>query len=212
MGTGRPVDESARTVARERYGFKSPCLHIPIAARTEDDIATYVGPVAAVLAPARPDGVNNALLIEPVPAPELDPRLPIWEIPESAVLHCARQVWVHVDFSGYRGSYARAFPGETLDLLVLDHVLNRRQARLDGFSFLRIVPIGRPANSSSGGLSEKWGVEHHKKVAGTSGDWHLSSRIRYADIADIVKMLGRKTGGSVQEGVQEALEWVEPRR
>lgn len=211
-GTRRPVDESARRVAVERYGFASQCLHIPVAARTEDDVATFVGPVAAVLARPRADGVNNALLVEPVPIPELDMRLPIWAMPESAVLHRPRQVWVHVDFSGYRKAYGKAFPAERLDGIVLDHVLNRRQARLHGFFFLRVVPICRSANSSSGGLSERWGVEHSGTVAGTSRDWHRTARIRHADIADIAKMLDRKTGGSVQEGVQEALGWIEPRR
>jgi hypothetical protein len=186
-------------------------LHVPVAARTEDDVANFVGRIAAILARPRSDGTNSALLVESVSAPVLDTRLPIWALPESAVLHRSRQVWVHVDFAGYRGAFAKAFPDERLDGRVLDHVLNRRQARVYGFRFLRIVPIRRSPNSSSGGLSEKWGVEYAKKVAGTDRDWHRRSRIRYADLADIVKMLDRNTGGSVQEGVREALEWIDPR-
>lgn len=206
-----PIDEAARTIAVEHYGFRSACLHIPVAARAECDIATYVGPLAAPLASPRVGRQNVAWLVEPVSFPKADARLPLWAMPNSPVLHRSRQVWVHVDFRGYRAAYAKAFPSENLAGVVIDHVMNRRQARVYGFAFLRVVAIGRAANSSSGGLSEKWGVDYARSVVGTDHDCHRQARIRYADLADIVKMLDKNTGGSIQDGVCDALEWITPR-
>jgi len=91
---------------------------------------------------------------------------------------------------------------------VLDHVLNRRVARLKGFSYLRIVPISRGANSSSGGLSEKWGVEYHSSPSMVKKNREYPAFIQYADIADITKMLNLKTGGSIQDGVNDVIKLV----
>jgi hypothetical protein len=147
---------------------------------------------------------NRALLVETYEAPEIDNRLPIWRLKEAALLHCPKQVWVHVDYSGYRSAYIKAFPSEDLTGLVLDHVLNRRTAQLKGFNYLRIVPISRAANSSSGGLSEKWGVEYHSTPEMVRRNNESPAFIQYADLADLVKMLNMKTGGSLQDPVNEA--------
>ena len=74
--------------------------------------------------------------------------------------------------------------------------MNRRVARLKGFRYLRIVPISREANSSSGGLSEKWAVAYHGTPDMVATNKRLGTLIQYADLADIVKMLNIKTGGS----------------
>lgn len=146
---------------------------------------------------------NRALIVEPYYIPKRD-ALPIWHLPESSILHHPRQVWVHVDYTGYRKAYVKA-----LGILkgcgnVLDHVMNRRVARLKYFSYLRIVPISREANSSSGGLSEKWAVEYHSSPKMCEVNRDSPARIQYADLADIVKMLNIKTGGSLQNQVNEA--------
>jgi hypothetical protein len=133
------------------------CCHIPIAARNEAAIAKYIGRIAHVLTPASP---NKALLVHPYDAPSLNRHLPIWAMPESAILHHPQQVWVHVDYKGYRAAYAKALPGESLKNVVLDHILNRKMARAMRFDYLRIVPISREANSSSGGLPERWGIAY----------------------------------------------------
>jgi hypothetical protein len=73
-----------------------------------------------------------------------------------------------------------------------------------GFPYLRIVPISRAANSSSGGLCEKWGVEYHSTPEMVAVNRANPAQIQYADIADIVKMLDMKTGGSLQDPVNEA--------
>jgi hypothetical protein len=194
------IDEYAKAKAIRVYALP-PCLHIPIAARHESAIERFIGHIVTDLTPASP---TKALLIHSYQAPSLNPNLPIWTLKESDVLHRAKQLWVHVDFDDYRSAYAKAFPDEDLTELVLDHVLNRRMARLKGFDYLRIVPISRAANSSSGGLPEKWGVEYHSTPEMVKVNKENPAFIQYADLGDIVKMLNIKTGNSLQDAVNEA--------
>lgn len=195
-----PIDTHAKEIAIKKYALP-PCLHIPVAARDEYAIQKYIGNISLVLMAGNP---NKALLVETHETPEINNRLPIWRLKEAALLHCPKQVWVHVDYSGYRSAYIKAFPGEDMTGLVLDHVINRRVARLKGFHYLRIVPISRAANSSSGGLSERWAVEYHSTPEMVRRNNESPAFIQYADLADIVKMLSIKTGGSLQDPVNEA--------
>jgi hypothetical protein len=201
------IDERARGLALTRYGLPL-CLHLAIGARDEDAIEQYVGQIESVLTTDRD---CKTLLVHRYDPPEVDPRLLIWERPEAAILHAGRQVWVDVEARAYRKAYATAFPDQDLRYVVLDHVMNRRVARLKGFRYLRIVPISRVANSSSGGLAEKWGVAHHSTPRMMALNQNHATFIEYADLADIVKMLDRKTGGSVQDGVNEAQALIRPR-
>lgn len=194
------VDEFARRLATERFGLPL-CLHIPIAARDEAAIYSHVGCVIDVLVPGTPP---KAVLVDTTCPVTIDATLPVWGLLEASVLHRSPQVWVHVDFAGYRRAYAKAFPMEDLQDRVLDHVMNRRVARLKDFMYLRLVPITRGANSSSGGLSEKWAVEYHGSAEMRTKHLASSARIQYADLADIVKMLNQKTGGSLQDPVNDA--------
>lgn len=194
------VDEYAEKMAMERFGFP-PCLHVPIAARDEATIQAYVGIVCKVISPGTP---SRALLVEIAQQPKINTKLPIWSLPEAAVLHFPQQLWVHVYYSDYRVAYTKAFPKQDVKDLVVDHVMNRRVARLKGFFYLRVVPISRQANSSSGGLSEKWAVEYHSSAQMRAQNLASPAKIQYADLADIVKMLNRKTGGSLQDPVNEA--------
>jgi hypothetical protein len=148
------VDELARELALTRYALPL-CLHIAIGARDEDAIERFIGRIETVLMAA---SARTALLVHAYDLPEVDTRLPIWKMPEAAILRHPRQIWVHVDCRQYRQAYAKAHPEQDLKGLVLDHVMNRRVARLKRFNYVRIVPISRAANSSSGGLSEKWGA------------------------------------------------------
>ncbi len=198
------IDERAKEKVIKDYGFP-PCIHIPIAAIDENAITRFIGEIVDVLVPSMP---NKALVVQPYKIPELDMRMPIWQMNEAAVLHHPRQVWVHVNYSGYRKAYIKAFPNEDLSGLVLDHVLNRRVARLKSFNYLRIVPISRGANSSSGGLSEKWGVEYHSTSSMVKKNKENPTFIQYADLADITKMLNLKTGGSIQDGVNDVINLV----
>jgi hypothetical protein len=194
------IDQEARDRALRVYALPV-CCHIPIAARDEAVIEKYIGHIARVLTSASP---NKALLVHPYDGPPLNRRLPIWSLKESAILHHPQQVWVHVDYRGYRGAYAKAFPGEFLNDLVLDHILNRRMARAMRFDYLRITPISRGANSSSGGLPEKWGIAYQSSPGMLQVNAGRQSFIQYADLGDIVKMLNLKTGGALQDAVNEA--------
>ncbi len=200
----RPIDEHATRIPM-RSGLL-PCLYVPIAARDTFAIERYVGRIATQLMPKSPD---MALLVEAYEPEKADARLAIWDIPESAVLHLSRQVWVHVDYRAYRPAYRHAFPDFNLTGLVLDHVMNRRVARLKGFAYLRVVPISRRANSSHGSLSEGWAVEYHKSSEMREKNRISQAAVQYADLSDIVKMLNMQGGGSLMDKVNEAQKLVD---
>ena len=200
----RPIDEHATRIP-ERSGLL-PCLYVPIAARDTFAIERYVGRIATQLMPKSPD---KALLVEAYEPEKADARLAIWDVPEAVVLHFPRQVWVHVDYRAYRRAYLKAFPDFDLTDLVLDHVMNRRVARLKGFAYLRIVPISRGANSSHGSLSEGWAVEYHSSPEMREKNRASRAAVQYADLSDIVKMLNMQGGGSLMDNVNEAQKLVE---
>ena len=178
---------------------------MPIAARDTQAIETYVGTILRRLAPGCED---KALLVKSHQPETADPRLTIWSVAGAAVLHQSRQVWVHVDHSFYRRAYIQAFPNMDLKECVLDHIMNRRVARLKGFAFLRIVPISRAANSSHESLAERWGVEYHRSPAMMERNRISQARVQYADLCDIVKMLNMEGGGSFMDNLNEAQKLV----
>ena len=182
-----------------------PCLYVPIAARDLLAIETYVGGISRQLAPNSP---NMAVLVRADEPERPDARLAIWELPEAAILQAPSQVWVHVDFRAYRRAYMEAFRDFSSAGFVLDHILNRRVARLKGFQYLRIVPISRSANSSHGALSEDWSVKYHSSPEMRAKNNASLAHVQYADIADITKMLDRKGGGSLMDEVSEAQKLV----
>ena len=201
----RPIDPHATHIP-QASGLL-PCLYIPIAARDVNAIERYVGRILERLAPGP---LSNALLVEAHEPEKPDERLAIWRLPEAAVLHYPRQVWVHVDYKAYRRAYQRAFPNVDLTGLVLDHVMNRRVARLKCFTYVRIMPISREANSSHGSLSEGWGVEHQSAPRMRQINKVSQAVVQYADLADIVKMLNMQGGGSLMDIVNEAQKLVDP--
>jgi hypothetical protein len=182
-------------------------LYIPIAARDLDAITSYVGEIEKPL--ARGGSTNLAVLVAVNEPEERDSRLAIWDLAEAAMLHSRLQVWLHVDYRAYRRAYLRAFPEVDLTNSVLDHVMNRRVARLKGFTYLRILPISRGANSSHGSLSEGWAVDHHGSPEMMEKNRTSLARVQYADLADIVKMLNRKGGGSFMDNVNDAQRLVD---
>jgi len=183
-----------------------PCLYIPVAARDVQAIERYVGRILAPLARGSP---SRAVLVDVYEPEKPDNRLAIWGLPQAGVLHYPRQVWVHVDYTAYRRAYRRAFPNVDLTGLVLDHVMNRRVAKLKGFTYLRIVPISRAANSSHGGLSEGWGVDLHSSPRMRERNKTSQAVVQYADLADIVKMLNMEGGGSFMDTVNDAQRLVD---
>jgi hypothetical protein len=181
-----------------------PCLYVPIAARHIAAIETYVGNIVSELSRD-----SKALLVEAHDPEPQDYRLSIWSVPGAEVLHYPKQVWVQVDYTAYRGAYVRAYPVTDLSGLVLDHVMNRRLARLKGFSYLRIVPISRNSNSSRGSLSEGWGVDYHSTPEMMAKNRASLASVQYADLCDIVKMLNMEGGGSFMQNVNDAQKLVD---
>ncbi len=204
MTTGEIDHEAVRIP--QRSGLP-PCLYVAIGARDEAAIERHVG---RIVAPLGGGTAKRAWLIEAHDPPDRDARLPIWQMTGASIFHAPRQVWVHVDFGAYRQAYAQAFPTEDLRPVVLDHILNRRVARLKGLAYLRIIPISRPANSSSGGLSERWAVEYHSSPQMRQRNQESRASVQYADLADLVKMLDLKTGGAIMDPVNAAQSWVRP--
>lgn len=193
-------DDFAHEVAETKFGLPW-CLHIPIAARDEASIYSHVGSLVDVVVPGTP---SKAVLVQTEAPERMDSTLPIWQEPGASNLFRSPQLWVHVDFVDYRHAYAKAFPAEDIKGLDIDHVLNRHVAKVKDFLYVRLVAISQAANRSSGGLSEKWAVEYHGSERMRTKNLASPARIQYADLADIVKMLDRKTGGSLQDPVNEA--------
>lgn len=187
----------------------SECLYVPIAARSINAVNLYVGKIVAQLSPR---ANSRAVLVEADHPPSPDMNRPIWKLPQVSILHEKLQVWVHVDYSPYRAAYRRAFPEKDLDSIVLDHVLNRRVARLKEFPYLRIVPISRKSNSSHGGLSEKWAVEHHSSARQREFNAASKAQVQYADAADLAKMMDIGGRGQLMDGVNELQELIKPKR
>ncbi|MEK6282529.1 MAG: hypothetical protein AABN95_19380 [Acidobacteriota bacterium] len=202
--TRRQIDQHAIRIPQSS-GLLA-CLYVPVAARDTDAIERYVGRIVEGLSRR---SASKALLIEAHEPEEPDGRLTIWQHPGVAIVHEPRQVWVHVDYTAYRRAYRRAFPEADLTNLVLDHVMNRRVARLKGFTYLRIVPISRNANSSHGGLSEGWAVEYQSSPRMIELNKASQAMVQYADLADLVKMLNMEGGGSFMENVNDAQKLVD---
>lgn len=193
------IDSVAKSDVINRWAMPES-LHLPISAKDKESIARYIGNI--VLELSKPS-TDNAFLVE-VPEPKsINTKLAVWKLPESAILHQVLQVWVHVDYKGYRKAYIKVFPEEDITSLILDHIPNRRMAKVMGFNYVRIVPISKEANSSSGSLSEQWGVKYHSTPRMRKINRERNCFIQYADISCLVKMLNIKTGGGVMDAVNE---------
>jgi hypothetical protein len=200
------IDEIARERTLNRNGIPL-CLHVPIAAVDEAAIETYVGAIRRTLSGR---GAAQAFLVEAYSAEPRDLRYPIWDQPGSAELHRPLQVWVHIGYSRYRQAYRRAFPDENVTALVLSHAMNRRVAALKGFSFVRITPTSRGANSSSA-FAEGWAFTLHSEAYQMAANRRRGTFIEYADITDLMLMLDMKLGGGVMDAVNEGQKLVRPR-
>ena len=193
------IDTVAKLDAIHRWAMPESLL-LPISAKDKKSIARYIGNIVAEL--SMPN-TNNAFLVE-VPKPiSINTKLAIWKLPESKVLHKVLQVWVHVDYKGYRKAYEKAFPNEDISSLILDHIPNRKMAKIMGFNYVRIIPVSKGVNSSSGSLCEQWGVKYHSTPRMRKINKDKKSFIQYADLACLVKMLNIKTGGGVMDTINE---------
>jgi len=205
------IDLIARDIALHRSVLPE-CLHVPIAAVDEEAITTYIGDIVRPLAKDIP---SRAFLVRAKTPASIDNRLPIWEMTEANILHRQMQVWVHVGYTRYRNTYKKAFPSEDIEGKVLSHTMNRRVAILKGFQYVRITPVSRGANSSSG-FTENWGVAlHGAPLHGAPGKTPEEARrgasIQYADLSDLMLMMDLKLGGGVMSIVNEGQALVKPR-
>ena len=167
------------------------CLHVPIVAVDEEAITDHIGDIVEILSPGR------ALVVAIDPPPVRDIRLPIWAHPMVNVFFEPLQVWVSPNYTRYRQAYVRAKGHESVSGKVLAHVYNRRMATLRGYGFVRLVPVSRRANSSSG-FTEQWGVELATTDLGARRQ-RRGLRMQYADLGDLLVMLDISLGGGVQE-------------
>ena len=188
-----------------------PCLRVPVAASDLHSLTRFVGTIEGELSRC---GSLRALLIR-VPEPHSRPKdscdldLPVWDLEEAKVFHANPQVWVHVDYTRYRAAYKRVHPQLDLSEYVIDHIENRRRARFLGWQYLRLCHVTRTVNSSSGKASEQMGVDFAPTVVyRESMGW---GNIRYADVADLAKILGFRMGGVPMEGLEDVLHLFEPR-
>lgn len=194
------IDTVAKSDVITKWGMPES-LHLPIAAKGKESITKYIGNIVAELSAPN---TNNAFLVEAPEPTSINTKLAVWKLPESKVLHQVLQVWVHVDYKGYRKAYIKAFPDEDISSLILDHIQNRKMVKVMGFNYTRIIPITRGANSISGSLAEQWGIKYHNTPQMRKINSEKKSFIQYADLSCLVKMLNIKTGGGVMDAVNEA--------
>jgi hypothetical protein len=192
------INNVAREVAFKKWVLPE-CLHVPIAAVDELSICKYIGAIVGVVSF---NTARRALLVKIPPPPKRDQKLPIWELAESAVLYQPIQLWVHVNYTEYRKAYKRAFPKEDITKKVINHILNRRIARVKGYEYVRVSPVKRGVNSSSG-YSENWGVNLKRKPGMTKKEIRGGAHIQYADLSDLMVMMNIKVGGGNMDVVNE---------
>jgi hypothetical protein len=194
-----------------------PCLWIPIAAADRGAIECHVGRVIHTLV-GRSGRVEAFKVESSDHAFQRDPRVRLWKHPRAEEfakrLHPQHQVWVHVDFDGYRGAYIDAcrmppFPADYF----LDHVQNRRAIRARGYThpYLRLCPVSRRVNTSGGHQTGGEGLEREYLEAlprlpasqRAAAARAMSSRVVYADPMDLTKMLDIEPGTGILSGVRD---------
>jgi hypothetical protein len=191
-------------------------LHVPIAAESLEAIESYVGRIEkAVRGRVRP---INALVIEATRPPR-DGRVPLWGSPEADQfyerLHPEKQLWVHVDYGGYRAAWKRLGFGELSRNIFLDHLRNRAVVRISGYRhpFIRLCPVSRDTNTNSGLNIGVEGIEkaNIKKLAEFPDyiripmEEALAAPIVLADPFDLTKMLDIPPGLSEMQGTAQML-------
>lgn len=200
------VDHIARDNALHRWGLPE-CLHVPTGATDENAISKYIGEIVEVVSYRT---ANRAVLVRcKQPAPP-DAALPIWGLKNSKRLHDPVQLWVHIDYTAYRSAYKRTFPGDDISGKIISHAMNRRFGALTGFQYVRVTPVSRASNSSSG-MREDWGVSLYDPAKQTKEEMRRGASIRYGDLADLMLMMDIKLGGGIMDVVNEGQKLVEPR-
>lgn len=202
------------------FGLPS-CLQIAIAASSIESLTQYVGNVAKEIK-GRND-VVQALLVEPHYQFQPTPGVPLWSLVNAheltSRLHPKYQVWVHLDYSGYRQAWSQfGMPPPGKDFL--DHVANRKAMRLRGSThpYLRLCPVSHRVNTSGGGPHGGEGME--RKFMAELQNYSLAIQdvvreapqvpILLADPMDLTKMINFPPGTMTLDGVRDTQQLFYP--
>ncbi|WP_141400576.1 hypothetical protein [Magnetospirillum sp. 15-1] len=186
------VEEFAKRRAM-REGIPESLL-VPVVAVDQNAITEYVGEITPIM----PRSPEKALLVT-VRAPDTtDRNLRVWNNPASNIYFQERQVWVHVDYHGYRRAYKKAMPSDNIDKFVLSHTMGRPMARILGFNYIRLTPVTKKANTSSI-LSEIQGCRRYADPKFYKKLLEAKPRILYADTTEMLLMLDIMIGGNFAE-------------
>jgi hypothetical protein len=222
-GDDRDAWNSSEKVKRDpsslTFGLPD-CLHVPIAASGTAAIEAYVGPI--IQREIGRDDRVNALLVQGPPRENCTGTCaPLWRQADAARfeerLYPAQQVWVHVDFHGYRKAWLK-FGLPLAANQVLDHIQNRKAMRLRGSSqpYLRLCPISNCVNTSGGVNSGGEGMEkaYRQYLNSLSPEERAAALssvpacdIVYADPMDLTKMLDIPPGTQTLNGVRDT-QWL----
>lgn len=162
------------------------CLIIPVAAKSIEAIEKYVGKITLI------SKDNKWCYVDFVPLDQTN-QLEVWEHPRSSLINQKHQCWVHVDYTAYRACYKKCYRDLDLKGMVVDHIRNRRFAKVLGFEFIRLIHVSRGVNSSSG-RGEEYDVINYNNPKGLSKFEASKDEISYADPSDLLKILNIKVG------------------
>lgn len=203
------------TIGVQTYGLPRDLI-VPIAAADAEAIETYVG-IIRMRIPGRKRS-TNAVVVE-AQRPNRSPLVPLWHESEAdryyRSLHPSRQLWVHVDYRGYRRAWARLGFDELTREVFLDHIRNRAAVRLSGYRhpFLRLCPVSRQTNTSGGLDNGAEGIEKVELRKLKQQPTHIQQRTEHrlaaplvlADPIDLTKMLDIPPGLTELRGVASML-------
>lgn len=174
------------------------CLITPVAAKSLASISRYVGEILEA-----PESMKWCYIkYQPLAGPN---NLDVWKQPRAELIQQPIQCWVHVNYTAYRNRYRKIFP-DTPGSMVIDHIRNRRFARVLGYNYIRLIHVSRGINSSSG-RGEEYDVINYKNPEGLSKWSESKDEIDYADPADLLKMLNEKVGGFPLNNLRLKLPW-----
>jgi hypothetical protein len=209
------MSEKWETLGVQSYGLTSDLI-VPIAAADLAAIETYVGTIQKQI-PGRIRPTNAVVVVAQLP--DRNPLVPLWDLPAADQfyqrLHPSKQLWVHVDYTGYRKAWKRFGFGKLTSEVFIDHIRNRAAVRLSGYRhpFLRVCNVSRETNTS-GGLDI--GAEGMEKVELRKLDQQpahvrqqiercLAAPVVLADPIDLTKMLDIPPGLTELPGVASML-------
>ena len=187
------LDKKAQT-----HGLPN-ALIVPIAVKSLEDLGEFVGNHVPIIRNS-----DSAFEVEWNPF-EINTKLKIWDLSNSENIHQKTQVWVDVDYKYYRNAYLKIYPELKGGKKVIDHIYNRKLARIWGYQYLRLIPVDRSVNSCSGRGVESFASQYNRQPDNRLKNIRLNNHVAYADPFDLVKMTNRKTGEHPYIDVSDAL-------